>query len=95
MLDRLIRFKNQLESHKLEEYEHYLGRVSKFESWRANRCLNYDLVREGDMIDVRDTETIWCQGKVEAVYQKLDKKLNKKVVTGILVHYNRWNSIYN
>ena len=47
------------------------------------------------MIDVRDTETIWCQGKVEAVYQKLDKKLNKKVVTGILVHYNRWNSIYN
>ena len=41
------------------------------------------------MIDVRDTEFIWCRAVVNEVYQKNHKN------SSILIHYLGWNSVYD
>ena len=78
----------------LDEAERYWERTKQFESWMTLRMLDYDSVVEGQMLDVRDTESIWCQGKVLEVYRSSDKK-DKSKVTAVMVHYNRWHKIYN
>ena len=57
--------------------------------------LDFNRLRKGQLIDVRDTESIWCQGHIIDVYVKKEKVQSKDWVDSVLVHYNRWNSIYN
>jgi hypothetical protein len=51
--------------------------------------LNYNTFYKGQIIDIRDTESIWCQGTVLDIYY-IDKQ-----ATAILVHFNKWSHIYN
>lgn len=43
----------------------------------------------GDRLDVRDTEYIWCVGKVLNIYLKNGKP------SELLIHYLGWNRIYD
>jgi len=54
-----------------------------------------DDLRKGMPIDCRDTESIWCQAVVLDIYQKYDKEKGRKIPVSVLVHYNRWHTIYN
>jgi hypothetical protein len=47
------------------------------------------------VVDVKDTESIWCQGTILEVYQKYDPTSMRNKTVAVLVHYNRWNNIYN
>jgi hypothetical protein len=57
--------------------------------------LNYERLMQGQLVDARDTENIWCQGMILDIYRKVDEKTGRNTVTGVLVHYNRWHKIYN
>lgn len=50
---------------------------------------------DGQLVDVRDTESIWCQGTIIEIYRKYDSRLGARTEIAVLVHYNRWNKIYN
>lgn len=67
----------------------------QFMRWRAGRMLNYERLMQGQLVDARDTENIWCQGMILDIYRKFDEKTGRNTVTGVLVHYNRWHKIYN
>jgi hypothetical protein len=67
----------------------------QFMRWRAGRMLNYERLMQGQLVDARDTENIWCQGMILDIYRKVDEKTGRNTVTGVLVHYNRWHKIYN
>lgn len=49
---------------KLEEWTRYEERLVKFEEWRRDRVPSFETLQSGSLIDVRDTESIWCQGTV-------------------------------
>ena len=57
--------------------------------------VDYNSLQPGQMIDVKDTESIWCQGTIEEIYQKVDKAKGKQRVVAVLIHYRRWHKIYN
>ena len=95
VLDKLIKFRMGLYNERSEEMNHYKSRSEQFEKWKQSRMLDYEKVTPGLVVDVRDTETIWCQGKIIDVYKTFDKKKGKEITTAILVHYNRWHNIYN
>lgn len=44
------------------------------------------------MLDVRDTEHIWCQGQILEVIKEENRNNS---YNSVLVHFNRWNKIYN
>lgn len=72
-----------------------MNRVERFQKWWKERMVRYDELRKGQLIDCRDTESIWCQAVILEVYQKWDKAKGKKIPVSVLVHYNRWHNIYN
>jgi hypothetical protein len=57
--------------------------------------LVYEKLQVGTLVDVRDTECIWCQGTVLKVYRRTNSKTHRKTTVALLVHYNRWNKLYN
>lgn len=67
----------------------YNDRVRRFKEWRGRREIDLRSLRAGVLLDVRDTESIWCQGTVVEVEMGVDGPI------AVLVHFNRWNSIYN
>lgn len=80
LLDRLIR---------RTASQTYQERLKKFMEWKSNREVDIRTLRPGMQMDVRDTEHIWCEGTVVEVEWERDKP------TTVLVHFNRWNNIYN
>ena len=91
LLDNLIRAKISLNEAEVPHFEERLG---KYQAWHENRVLAYEKLQAGTLIDVRDTECIWCQGTIVKVYRKTNAKLQRKAIA-VLVHYNRWNKLYN
>lgn len=67
----------------------YEERVRKWREWRRRRELDIGVLEAGMAIDVRDTESIWCEGTVLGV------ELNEGVAVAVLVHFNRWHKVYN
>lgn len=67
----------------------YSERVRRFREWRGRREVEVRALRAGAVLDVRDTESIWCQGTVVEV------EADEGGPVAVLVHFNRWNSIYN
>ena len=41
-----------------------MQRVERHRSWKRSRYIDEGSIRIGQTIDVRDTETIWCQATV-------------------------------
>lgn len=35
--------------------------------------MNYEKVKAGDQVDIRDTESIWCRGTIMKTYRKANK----------------------
>ncbi|CAK75453.1 unnamed protein product (macronuclear) [Paramecium tetraurelia] len=64
----------------------YLSRKKDLKAWKAKKKIQTFNV--GDLVDILDTEHIWCVGKILNLRQK--KKENY-----ILVHYQGWNKIYD
>lgn len=59
------------------------------------RFLDYNYLRAGTLVDVRDTENIWCQGDILRIYRKRSKTTGKTTTVALLIHYQRWNKLYN
>ena len=72
-----------------EERDNFDQRLKDGEQWESKRRINADKLVEGEKLDVRDTEYIWCVGSVLKIY-RVDNK-----VTELLVHYLGWNKIYD
>jgi len=56
-------------------------------SWQLSKKLTS--VEVGDLIDVRDTDYIWCVGQVRMV---VESQFKEPVVT---IHYLGWNMYYD
>jgi hypothetical protein len=39
--------------------------MNKYDNWRGKRMVDCGLLLIDDYVDVRDTESIWCQGQVK------------------------------
>lgn len=75
-----------------KHYPNYSERTKKTQEWRSRREVELQSIRLGNLLDVRDTENIWCQGTVlDIFYEGADKECP----SAILVHFNRWHKIYN
>lgn len=55
---------------------HFLDRKYKFLNWKARRHIGLNSLYVGQLVDVRDTESIWCQGAVQKIYHTFDNELN-------------------
>ncbi|CAD8149768.1 unnamed protein product [Paramecium pentaurelia] len=66
--------------------EQYLSRKKDLKVWKAKKKIQTFNI--GDLVDILDTEHIWCVGKILNIIQK--KKENQ-----ILVHYEGWNKVYD
>ena len=44
---------------------HYTSRIEEFEDWLSNRLINVEKIKPSDLVDVRDTENVWCSGLVK------------------------------
>jgi hypothetical protein len=87
LLDSLIHaIAGQLRSNTRLNYEE---RTRKLMEWRGMREVDVYTLRAGMTIDVRDTESIWCEGTVVAVER------SEGVPAAVLVHFNRWHNLYN
>ena len=69
--------------------ETYIHQDKKAEKWLQSKKVNIEKIKSGDLLDVRDTEFIWCRAVVDEVYQKNNQNFS------ILVHYLGWNSVYD
>lgn len=57
--------------------------------WEKERFLQENSLREGEEIDVCDTEHVWCKAMIKKVFRE-DGRTNE-----VLVHYDQWNKIYD
>jgi len=69
--------------------------LAKFKSWQQSRFLDYNTLSIGTLIDVRDTESIWCQGTIVKIYHKKNETTGHSDLVSLLIHYNRWNKLYD
>lgn len=49
-------------------YPSYCDRTKKTQEWRGRREVELRSIRLGNLMDVRDTENIWCQGTVLDIF---------------------------
>ena len=66
--------------------ETYIHQDKKASEWYEKKKINAEKIKSNDLIDVRDTEFIWCRAVVNEVYEKNNS---------ILIHYLGWNSVYD
>lgn len=74
-----------------EQVRSYEMRVEETREWEEKRRVNKEGLVVGDRIDVRDTEYIWCVGRILNVYRKSPEA----APTELLIHYLGWNKIYD
>lgn len=59
-----------------------------FQKWISKRYLRPGKVRPSDLVDVRDTEGIWCAAVVKEIIEMGDSH-------SLLIHYIGWSSLYD
>jgi len=59
-----------------------------FEKWLKKRYLRIGSVYPSDLVDVRDTEGIWCPAVVKDI-------VHIGECASLLVHYIGWSSLYD
>lgn len=57
--------------------------------------MDYNALHVGKLVDVRDTESIWCQGNILKIYCKKNIITGQTETVSLLIHYQRWNKLYN
>ena len=66
----------------------YLKKLEVFERWLGRRYLRLGQVNPSDLVDVRDTEGIWCPAVVKDIIKIGQSR-------SLLVHYIGWSSLYD
>ncbi len=56
-------------------------------TWKESRRVRN--IEEGELVDVRDSENVWCVAKIVKVFT------NDCHTRTLLIHYEKWNSIYD
>ncbi|CAD8063288.1 unnamed protein product [Paramecium sonneborni] len=65
--------------------DNYYSRKQVLKEWKAKKKIyNFNI---GDLIDVLDSEHIWCVGKILNIKQKKENQ--------ILIHYQGYNKVYD
>lgn len=72
-----------------EQRNFYQARLEETEAWQEKRRMNLREITVGDRVDVRDTEYIWCVGRIVTLYRKAGQP------SELLIHYLGWNKIYD
>jgi hypothetical protein len=67
--------------------DNYFRRQKEAQEWAESKKLKN--VLEGMLIDMRDSENIWCLARIKKVFRNNDHSKT------LLVHYEKWNSIYD
>ena len=67
-----------------KEYE---DRMKKNEEWLFVK--RPQQLAEGSLLDVRDTENVWCEGKIMEIFK------NKKHADTYKIHYPGWSTVYD
>jgi hypothetical protein len=73
----------------LQKLQHKLWQDSKKYHSSITLLFRLEKVEVGDKVDLRDTEYIWCVGRVKI---KIDSP-NKEAL--LVVHYEGWNKYYD
>lgn len=55
--------------------------------WKESRRLKK--IEEGELVDLRDSENVWCVARIKKV---LDNHSHKRT---LLMHYEKWDSVYD
>ena len=70
-----------------EEFQKWHERMRKYQEWVKSHRVHF--VKAGQILDVCDTEYIWCKATVELVV----KNQNRKDL--LYLHYEGWNRKYD